>query len=96
MKTKTTLWVSLSVNAMVLVLIYLPFVFQSLKGYAILAPAFLNLAVLAGELVICLIVTLIPKTRPYAGACWLGWGLLLLSSFPACLATSWLSQQLTH
>ena len=96
MKTKTTFFLVLGGNVLALLLIYLPFALKSLEGLELLGAGMYNLFLIIGELVACTVVGFTPRTQRFAAAWWLNWGLLLLMSFPACLVTGWLSQQLAH
>ncbi len=96
MKTKTTFFLVLAGNVVALLLIYLPFAFKSLQGLELLGAGVYNLFLIVGDLVVCAVISFTPRMQRFAAAWWLNWGLLVLMSFPACMATGWLSQRLTH
>ncbi|MBW8879941.1 MAG: hypothetical protein JF615_00570 [Asticcacaulis sp.] len=71
-----------------LVLLYLPFALSpSQGGYAFLAAAFFNLILVVVSFTSAVVVSVVPTWRPYSGAWWLGFGLLLLASVPVCFAS---------
>ncbi|MGZ3298340.1 MAG: hypothetical protein ACXU8O_04960 [Asticcacaulis sp.] len=92
---RTLLWV-LGGHLAALLLLYLPFAFRPLPGLEIIAPGIYNIILIAVDFFAALLVTAAPGTRKYAAAWWLGFGLLLLLSFPACLATLQISKMLNH
>ncbi len=85
----------IGINLVLLLALYSPLLSRSpYDGYIILSLLALNVAQIAVNLVIALIVSIVPPWRKYAGVWWLTSGLLLLASFPVCLGFSFLNSAL--
>lgn len=76
-----------------LLLLYLPFALKTGSDmYAFLTAGLFNIVLIVASFIGALMVSIVEPWRPHAGAWWLGFGLLLLASFPVCYASMSISQ----
>ncbi|MDC7694434.1 hypothetical protein PQU94_09085 [Asticcacaulis sp. DXS10W] len=91
MKANTELLLILIGNAILLAFIYLPYAFKTNLGIEIIVPGIYNIGLIIVDFGLALILSLIPSTRGHAKWWWLAFGIVLLASFPVCMATAALS-----
>jgi len=96
MKFNRTFVFVLGGNFAVLLLMYLPYTFQRNLGLEIFVPAVYNIGLIIVDFVVALILTCIPSMHAQAKWWWLTFGIVLLMSIPACLATTALNEAIAH
>lgn len=92
MKVNKEFLLILGGNAILLVFIYLPYAFKTNLGIEIIVPGIYNIGLIIVDFCLALILSLIPSTRGHAKWWWLAFGIVLLVSFPVCMATATLSE----
>lgn len=91
MKPNREMLLILGGNAILLAFIYLPYIFKSNLGIEIIVPGIYNIGLIIVDFCLAVILSLFPSTRGQAKWWWMAFGIVLLVSFPVCMATATLS-----